>query len=178
MNRMILNEYEFIVSPLMWKLESIWNICVCVRAASVSLLGLFGKAEVSTVYHFPGTDAPIHHPLSVWFQSVLYLLISPRRAGRPGPGTKAHRKAACLSLILSTICFSGNITHRKTSQLQVMRLLWEKVPLKIKRCPDEHIKSFWKEVIFGHGVKHKDWDASSEAEEANLPEHTYYTSQN
>lgn len=78
---------------------------------------------MSTVYHFPGAPAPIYHPLSVWFQSVLYLLISPRSDGRPGPGTKARAKAACLSLILSTICSSGYITRQRMTQLQVMSRL-------------------------------------------------------
>lgn len=143
----------------MWRLENSWNVCVCVRTASVSPLGLYGKAEVSTAYHFPGTDAPIHHPLSVWFQSVLYLLISPRRESGPRPGTKVCRKAACLSVIFinNLLLWIYNTPQDDTasSYEAAVRNTAEITRLKkttTRRCPDGLIKPFWKVVILGHGI--------------------------
>lgn len=43
---------------------------------------------------FPGTDALIHHPFSVWFQSIHYLLISPGGGGWRGwkDGNKSQQE--------------------------------------------------------------------------------------
>lgn len=133
------------------------HLCAVWRA-SVSPLGLHWKAEVSTVYHFPGTDAPIHHPFSVWFQSVLYLLISPRRDSGPGPGrNRAERPPVYLWFYQQSVSSSGNITpHDGTaSSYECKRNTTQNYKIKKENAHTGLPNQFPKEVILGHGVIHR-----------------------
>lgn len=75
---------------------------------------------------FPGTDALIHHPFSVWFQSIHYLLISPGGGAGGGgrTGTKASRKGRLfISMFVNNLLLWKYITHQETIQLCLIRLL-------------------------------------------------------
>ena len=149
---------------------SLWRdwtwMSVCEWTASVSLLGLHGKAEMSPAYHFPGTDAPIYHPLSVWFQSVLYLLISPQEGEQARAWHKSTQEGRLFILdfinnLLPGIYNTPRDDIASSYEAAVRRNTTHNCKIKKERkkkkrgCPDGLIKPFWREeVTLGHGVAH------------------------
>lgn len=139
------------------QLKQLEHLCSVWRA-SVSPLGLNGKAEVSTAYHFPETDAPIHHPFSVWFQSVLYLLISPRRDSGPVPGRNhAERLLVYLWFYQQSVSSPGNTTpHDDTApSYEAKRNTTQNYKIKKENGQMGLPNQFWKEVILGRGIIHR-----------------------